>query len=102
MKKSTITVHLPLFMWKEGAQYVIETPALNLSTFGDTEKEAKENFNEAVELFFEVADERRTLEDMLLQLGWEKVETAQQWIPSAAPIENAHSFPVDIPVWQQN
>ena len=52
MNKSIKLLNLPVSFIKEANQFVAYTPALDLSTSGRTLKEAKSNFSEAVEIFF--------------------------------------------------
>jgi predicted RNase H-like HicB family nuclease len=60
-----ITAELPVLFLKEGAQYVAYTPALDLSTCGDTFEQARRRFAEAVAAFIEQAVEMGTLDDVL-------------------------------------
>jgi predicted RNase H-like HicB family nuclease len=43
-------------IWREGTGYVSHCPELDIASQGDTVEEAKTNLQEAVDLFFEVAD----------------------------------------------
>jgi len=72
MGKHIKSLILPVSFLKEGRHFVAYTPALDLSTSGRTLEEAKSNFNEAVEVFFNVTISMGTLEAVLLDLGWEK------------------------------
>jgi len=72
MHKSIKFVNLPVSFIRESDQFVAYTPALDLSTFGKTLEEAKKNFSEAVEVFFDELTSMGTLEDVLLDLGWKK------------------------------
>lgn len=99
MTRKIVQVQLPLFIWQEGDQLVVYTPALELSTCGANEKEALDNFHEAVELFFETAEERHTLNDLLESLGWE--QRADHWIPASTPLPGSRAFAADVPVYVQ-
>ena len=70
--KSKILYSLPVTIFREGKSFVAYTPALDLSSAGKTEKQAKQMFAEAVELFFEELAEMGTLEAVLKDLGWTK------------------------------
>ena len=72
-------IKLPVSFLREGKQYIAYTPALDLSTCGKTFKEAKKRFGEIVEIFFDELARNGTLEDVLVDLGWKKVQT--EWIP---------------------
>ena len=96
MEPTTVEVLLPLLMWKEEGQFVAFTPALDLSSCGDSEKQALSNFREAVELFVETALERNVLKEILESLGW-RFE-ANQWIPASQPLQGSQSFPMNMPI----
>lgn len=57
-------------IFKEGRQYVAVTPELNVSSFGNTQKEAKASLREAVELFLEECKRMGTLDDVLVEAGF--------------------------------
>lgn len=40
-------------VWKEGKYYIAQNLNVDVSSFGKTKKEALENLNEALELYFE-------------------------------------------------
>ena len=65
-------LNLPVSFLKEADQFVAYTPVLDLSTSGKTLEEAKSNFAEAVEIFFDEIISMGTFEDVLLDLGWKK------------------------------
>ena len=50
------------------------TPALDLSTSGTTLEEAKKNFTEAVEIFFDEIVKMGTLEDVFIRSWLEETE----------------------------
>lgn len=72
MKKLQLNFNLPVSILKEDKQFVAYTPALDLSTSGNTLEEAQKNFNEAVNIFFAELMETGTLDEVLNELGWEK------------------------------
>ena len=71
-------LNIPISVLKEGKTFVVYTPALDLSTCGKTRKEAEERFSEAVEIFFEEIIQKKTLDEVLMGLGWTKAK--RQWI----------------------
>lgn len=95
MRPSTVEVTIPVLLWKEDDLFVVQTPALELSTFGETEEEAMREFDDAVRLFFEVCTERRTLNDALLKLGWEIKDT--KWDPGCEPAPSGRAISVQVP-----
>ncbi|MFH1841049.1 MAG: type II toxin-antitoxin system HicB family antitoxin [Candidatus Shapirobacteria bacterium] len=46
-------VNLKNIVWKEGKYYVSQCLNVEVSSFGKTKKEALDNLNEALELYFE-------------------------------------------------
>ena len=67
--------------FKEGSKVIAWSPALDLSTYGDTEKLAKERFGEAVSIFIDELVEMGTLEDVLEECGWQLSQDKQNWLP---------------------
>ena len=68
---------------KEGKQYIAYSPALDLSTIGKSEQEAKNNFEQVVKIFFDDIIKRDVVSEVLTELGWKKVieKTKSQWVP---------------------
>lgn len=58
---------------KEGDVYVALSPELNVSSFGDTIEDAKESIKEAIEAFVEECQNMGTLEDVLEESGFSKL-----------------------------
>ena len=79
MGKTFIEVSLPVSIIKEGKYFVAYTPTLDLSTSADTIEQAKKHFSEAVEIFFQELLDAGTLEEVLQDLGWIKID--EQWTP---------------------
>jgi len=71
-------IQLPLTILKEGNRYVAYTPALDLSTSGQTAKKAKQRFSEALHLFLEELTESGHLDATLKSLGWSKINAKWQ------------------------
>lgn len=79
MKKTVLQFKLPLSILREGKKYIAYTPALDLSTSGDTFDQVRKRFEEVVDIFFEETLKKRTLEEVLTELGWQKIHT--KWVP---------------------
>ncbi len=79
MKKTMLQFKLPLSILREGKKYIAYTPALDLSTSGDTFDQAKQRFGEIVDIFFEEILKKGTFEEVLTELGWQKIHA--KWIP---------------------
>jgi predicted RNase H-like HicB family nuclease len=90
-------VRIPLSLWKEGDVYVSFTPALDLSTCGDTRDEAIRNMDEAAKLFFQTAEERNCLPELLESYGWELSED-ECWVPPSVPLPDGLGLNVNVPV----
>ena len=69
-KNSTINAIVEVYLTKEEDYIVAACPALNISSYGKTEKEAKKNFSEALDIFFEETHRKGTLERILVKYGW--------------------------------
>ncbi|MEI7740913.1 MAG: type II toxin-antitoxin system HicB family antitoxin [bacterium] len=72
--KNVFSVKLPVTIFKEGNAYVAYSPALDLSTCGNSEEDAKRMWHEIVDIFFEEHIRMGTLEQVLKDLGWKKVK----------------------------
>lgn len=70
---------LPVSILREGKKFVAYTPALDLSTSGKSYEEAKRRFSEIVNIFFEELIKKGTLEEVLRDLGWKRVQA--RWSP---------------------
>jgi len=68
--RNHISVGVIVLILKEDNLFVAYCPALELSSYGKTKKEAKENFNDALNIFIEETQKKGTLEKVLLSLGW--------------------------------
>jgi len=50
------TVGLQIVVWKESSDYVAQCLNVDISSFGNSQKEALKNIQEAIELYFEDVD----------------------------------------------
>ena len=96
MSKTNIHFALPVSILREGDSYIAYTPALDLSTVGDSFEEAKKRFEEAVEIFFEEISEKGTLEDVLVELGWEKHDN--KLIPPVVVAHQTEQFSIPLTI----
>ncbi|MFH1145394.1 MAG: hypothetical protein V1707_00300 [bacterium] len=80
-----IQFSVPVSILREGKQFVAYSPALDLSTAAKSYQQAVDRFHEAAELFFEEIVKKNTWEEVLQELGWERVRT--KWMP---PMVVAH------------
>lgn len=69
-----ISVKIEIF--KEGDVYVALSPELNVSSFGETVDEAKKSFKEAVEAFVEECQTMGTIEEVLEESGFSRINNS--------------------------
>jgi len=77
MKKVNLQFNLPVTILKEKKRFVAYTPALDLSTSGKSYDQVKERFEEIVNIFFEELIKHGTLDKVLRDMGWVKMQ--RQW-----------------------
>lgn len=93
-KQNTVEVGVEVMLVKDGDYIVATCPALELSSFGKTEDEAKEAFHEALSVFMEDLIERQTLERALLDLGWTlRKRPTVEYRPPAQPLRTQQAQP---------
>lgn len=83
---------IPVIVLKEAKDFVAYSPALDLSTVGKTFDEAKSMFEEAVGIFFEEITEKGTFNEVLEELGWEKIN--KRYFPPVIVGQQTQSFSV--------
>jgi len=71
-------ISLEIKVFKEGDVYVALCPELNVSSFGDDIKSAKESLREALEAFLEECEAMGTLQEVLEDAGF--VKEKESWI----------------------
>jgi len=69
-----MTISLRIEIFKEGDTYVALSPELNVSSFGETIEDAKRSLKEALEAFIEECERMGTLEDVLEESGFSKID----------------------------
>ena len=94
-ENAQMAVQLPVSFIEEGSSVIAYTPALDLSTCGDTREEAKQMFDEAVKIFFKDLVENSTTDDVLSSLGWTKQTQTSNWMP---PKISQESIGVQVPI----
>ena len=95
MKRVNSEFGLPVSFIKERDVFIAYTPALDLSTMGKTLKEAKKNFIEAVNIFFEEIIRMGTVDDVLTELGWKKEDG--KYIPPVVVSNQTETFSFQLP-----
>lgn len=92
-----IEAKLGVIFFREGKKFIAYSPAIDLSSCGDTFAQAKKRFNEAVNIFFEETVKMGTLEDVFRDCGWQKIFRPQKhWVPPAiiGQTEQEVNFPI--------
>jgi hypothetical protein len=79
MNKQNYVYKLPISIIKQNKSFVAYCPILDISTVGKTVKDAQNKFIELSSLFFEELTAKGTLNDVLTELGWKKVQ--KSWNP---------------------
>lgn len=98
MKLKKIITEVPVTIFKEGNKYIAYTPALDISTFGNTFEQARSRFIELVQSFLEETLEMGTLDEVLQECGWQKVEKPQKhWIPPHIIAQVQEEIKVPVP-----
>lgn len=72
IKKSAkcVEVQIDVVLIKDGEYCVALCPSLNVSSYGQTQIEAKKGFDEALKIFISETDKKGNLEKELLKYGW--------------------------------
>ena len=78
-----VEAKVPVLIFQEGEKIIAYSPALDLSTYGNTEKQAKQRFDEAVSIFFAECLKMGTLDEVLEECGWQKLTDGRHWLPPA-------------------
>lgn len=87
-KKQEINATIPLITFREGDKVIAYSPALDLCSYGSNEEHAKKRFNEAVTIFLKECMKMGTLEEVLEECGWHRLEDKTDWI---APVVSSLS-----------
>ncbi|MBI3752878.1 MAG: hypothetical protein HY266_02385 [Deltaproteobacteria bacterium] len=64
-------LQLTIELWKKGDWYLARTPELDFISQGRTSEEAKKNISEVIKIQFAEMKEMGTLEDYLVECGFE-------------------------------
>lgn len=90
--------NIPVIVFKEDDVFIAYTPALDLSTCGNTLEEANANIDDAIRAVLEEAIKDHKLEQVLTHYGWRKgvKDKHPQWLPPTVVSHNTHA--VKIPV----
>ncbi len=95
-RMADVEAKIPVLFFKEGNKVIAYSPALDLSSCGDTEQQARERFAEAVTIFLNEIAAMGTLSEVLEECGWRAVPEKHKWFPPVYKI--CRNEPVRIPV----
>lgn len=73
-----MNIDLNIDYFKEDDTIVALCPELQVSSFGDTIEEAEKSIKEALELFFEGCEKLGTVNEVLEEAGFQKID--DEWI----------------------
>jgi predicted RNase H-like HicB family nuclease len=94
-RKVNLEVSLPVSVLKEGKYFIAYSPALDLSTSASSFEEVKKRFSEVVQIFFEELLEKGTLDEVLSELGWRKIQ--KRWLPPVVISHKSENIKVPLP-----
>jgi len=66
-----VKLQITIEVWKKGQWYLARTPELDFISQGRTQQEAKKNLLEVIKIQFAEMKEMSTLEDYLLECGFD-------------------------------
>lgn len=69
--KNSININVQVVLFQEDKMWVAYCPALEISSYGDDQEDAKTAFDEAMTIFLKETDRKGTLERCLLKMGWQ-------------------------------
>ena len=70
-KKHKVIFDLSILSYKENDLFVLYAPSLDIFGYGKTESEASDSFRSALEEFIRYTTNKKTIEQVMKQLGWE-------------------------------
>ena len=78
---ANINTKIPVVFFEEGDKVIAYSPALDISTYGSSEEQARKRFNEATAIFLNEITEMGTLDQVLEECGWHKAKISKSWSP---------------------
>lgn len=83
----SLEIEVEVLLVKEGDYWVSYAPSLKLSSYGDSQAEAKKGFSEALSIFIDDTIKKGTLERLLIDYGWTLSSKAYQPPPGFASVD---------------
>jgi hypothetical protein len=72
-KMTYIESKIPVIFLQEGDKIIAYSPALDLSTYGKDENQARQRFKEMAAIFLRECSEMGTIDEVLEECGWHRV-----------------------------
>ncbi|MGI8893518.1 MAG: hypothetical protein ACR2GN_08655 [Bacteroidia bacterium] len=69
-KSNSIKVEIEIILFKEDDSWIAYCPSLELTSYGDTQSDARAAFDEEMKIFISETNRKGTLERYLLRNGW--------------------------------
>lgn len=92
VKKGEYNLEIAVYTYEEEKKRVAYTPALELSGIGDTDQEAIRDLAEMIQVTFDYALTKGTVDEMLFDLGWRKVSEKMIKAPVFSDEEVKHKI----------
>ena len=100
IKKGEYDLGLVFYTYVEEETKVAYTPALELSGIGTTEQEAVQDLLQIIQITFDYALTKGTVDEMLFDLGWKKVSEKMIEAPVFSDEEVRHK--INVPHFQKH
>jgi hypothetical protein len=78
---NNIEARIPVIFFEEGDKIIAYSPAIDLSTCGDTEEQARKRFGDIATIFFDEITQMGTVDEVLAECGWSKDPHKHSWSP---------------------
>ena len=94
-KGNSVNVSLGMYLFKEDESYILYCPALDLSAYGDTEEQAKNNFTDIFAITIKYMLNKNTIKEDLIKHGWQIKSLKQKKIKAPSfetMLKNNDSF----------
>ena len=81
--RPTMNIQYTVQIWKEGKQFIAHAMPLDVMSAGATPEQARLALDEAVRLFLATAEEKGTLEAILLESGYRRTDegwAGPEWV----------------------
>jgi hypothetical protein len=72
---------IPVLFFQERDKIIAYSPALDLSTCGKDENQARRRFGEMAAIFLRECSEMGTIDEVLEECGWHWVDDKSRWMP---------------------